>query len=85
MENNFLKIDVVEHRKTGLMVAISKDLPGLTVHGRNEEELDERVPEAIRSMLEAQGHTVESVVKVEEAPATAFRSSTAQYAAALAA
>lgn len=82
---NFVRINVVEHRKTGLMIAMSEDLEGLMVHGRTEEELDARIPDAIRSLLEARGHKVSSVVKEAEQSPSAFRKATARYAAALAA
>jgi hypothetical protein len=85
MEKN-VKIEVVEHRRTGLMVAMSKDLRGLMVHGRTGDELDERIPEAIRSLMEAEGHRVESVVKVDDDhQSSAFRPATSHYEAALAA
>ena len=36
------------HKKTGLIVAISDDLPGLLVHARTLDELEEQLPGAIR-------------------------------------
>jgi hypothetical protein len=39
-------------------MAVSDDLKGLNVHGRSEEEIAERVPVAIRALLEASGKFV---------------------------
>ena len=60
------RIDAVAHRETGLIVAFSDDLPGLYVHGRSEEELRERIPEAIRALLEAQGESVSGIVRCDD-------------------
>jgi hypothetical protein len=78
-----VKINVITHRKTGLLVARSDDLPGLMVHGRSDEELDERIPDAIRALMEAQGERVADVIKVGDEPETAFRPASAEYAAEL--
>ena len=55
------RIKVVRHRRTGLMVALSPDLPGLMVHGRDDDELRQRIPGSIREILEAQGFRVRDV------------------------
>lgn len=82
IENRFLRINVVTHRKAGLLVAMSDDLRGLIVHGRSDEELDERLPEAIRTLMEAQGHCVVEVSKAEE-PVSNFRAPMTTYTAEL--
>ena len=66
VRTKIVKIEVVRHRTTGLLVAMSDDLPGLMVHGRTDEEIDERLEGAVRELLEAEGKTV---VDIEVTPA----------------
>lgn len=46
-----ITIDVFEHKETGLLLATSRELTGLYVHGSTEEEVNERVPGAIKAIL----------------------------------
>ena len=59
-----ISIKTLQHAATGLLVASSDDMPGLCVHGRNEDELNKRVPVAIRALLEAMGQEVVSLEPV---------------------
>lgn len=61
-----VSISTMIHPKTGLLVAVSDDLKGLLVHGRSEAELLQRIPVAIRDILEAGGHRIESVEPLYE-------------------
>lgn len=61
-----LRITVLQHRITDLLMAVSYDLPGLMVPGRSEEELNVKLPAAIQELLEAEGHQVLSVEIVEK-------------------
>lgn len=60
-EEQEIFVEVAVHRKTGLIVAQSKDLPGLMVAARTYEQLDREIATAIREVLEASGKTVVSV------------------------
>jgi predicted RNase H-like HicB family nuclease len=82
MEERRWRVETVEHRETGLLVAMSDDLPGLYVHGRSEEELEERIPVAIKALLEAQGLKVGAIVKCkrDDLPKE-FHSNVIRYAA----
>jgi Domain of unknown function (DUF1902) len=60
-EPQVITIQVVYYKETGLLVAFSDDLKGLYVHARSEEELRERIPVAIRDILQADGHEVDNV------------------------
>lgn len=64
--NRTITVDVLQHEATGLMVALSPEMKGLIVHGRSDSELMERIPIAIRDLMEAEGCKVESVVPVNE-------------------
>jgi hypothetical protein len=56
-----IRVQVVENRQTGLLVALSDDLKGLMLAARTEGQIEEELPGAIREMLEAAGHNVLSV------------------------
>lgn len=56
-----IRIRVAKHKDTGLLMAMSDDLYGLTIHARTAEEIRSQLAGAIRELLEAQGHTVISV------------------------
>lgn len=47
------KVDIIQHEKTGLLVATSDDLPGLYAHGRTMEDLEKAIAVAIKDILEA--------------------------------
>ena len=56
-----VRLTVLQHRTTDLLMAVSCDLPGLMVPGRSAEELNAKLPAAIQELLEAEGHRVVSV------------------------
>ena len=59
-----ISIEIIEHRKTGLLIASSNDLKGFLAHGRDYDDLETNIRSAIRALLEAQGHSVEQVEPV---------------------
>jgi hypothetical protein len=66
MEEKSIKIKVLRYNKTGLLMAMSEDMPGLIVHGRSDEELERKLPLAVRDLLEADGHEVVQVTVVRD-------------------
>lgn len=58
-----INVYTVSHKDTGLLIAMSDELKGLYVHGRTQQELEDRIPIAIRAILEADGKKVISVKK----------------------
>lgn len=58
VQNTLINIRVARYRDTDLLVATSPEMQGLIVHGRSARELDERIPVAIRAILEAGGSSV---------------------------
>lgn len=56
-----IRIRIVEHRDSGLLVALSEDLKGLMVPGRSDNEIAKKLPDAVREILEAEGNKVISV------------------------
>lgn len=65
IRERFIEIRIMCYEKTGLLVAQSKDMRGLIVHGRSFAEINERVPLAIKALLEAEGCTRVVVEPVE--------------------
>lgn len=63
-----ININTLEHRDTGLLIATSPDLKGLYVHGRTREELNRRIPQVIRDLLEASGLKVDRVLPLIDEP-----------------
>lgn len=61
-----IRVSAVLNKKTGLMIAYSDDLKGLVVPGRTPEEIEERLPAAIRELLELAGEHVVSVEAIRE-------------------
>jgi hypothetical protein len=61
-------VEIVRYVKSDLLMAFSADLPGLLVPARSEEQLDQRLPGAIRELLEAQGNTEISLTLESEPP-----------------
>lgn len=70
--NREFRVEIVLHQGTGLLVAVSDDLPGLYVHGRSTDELSDRIPLAIKAILEADGSPVSEIREVGGRPSTAF-------------
>lgn len=58
VEDRDIEVLVLQRKKSDLLIAYSDDLPGLLVTGRTIEELEDRIPRAVKEILEAQGHVV---------------------------
>ncbi|WP_341702640.1 DUF1902 domain-containing protein [Ferrovibrio sp.] len=66
LRNKEIEIQVIAHRESTLLMGYSDDLKGLLVPARSLSELQERLPAAIRELLEAQGFEVVSVEAVHK-------------------
>lgn len=66
MEEKSIRIKVLCHQKTGLLMAMSDDMPGLVVNARSDEELEHKLPLAVRDLLEAAGNEVVQVTVVRD-------------------
>lgn len=53
-----INVSVLHHRTSGLLVAISKDLPGLSIAGRTIEEIEKQLEPTVRALLEASGERI---------------------------
>lgn len=66
-EQKIIHIQRHIHQPTGLLAAYSDDLKGLLVFGKSNQELDTKIPGAIRELLEAMGHSVFSIEPITDA------------------
>lgn len=64
-----IQIHVVQHKKTGLLAAVSDDLEGFIVHAHNEDELFAKLPAAFKGFMEAIDTPVSNVEVVQSTPA----------------
>lgn len=81
-----IHVSIISHAKTGLLLATSEDHKGLMVHGRSLEEIEARLPVAIRALLEAEGKTVASITPIDlghDVKKAGFSPSTATFEAEL--
>jgi hypothetical protein len=64
-----IRIRVLRHHKTGLLMALSGDLPGFVVHAHSHDELSEKLQSACEAFMRALGREGQVVVVVpEDAP-----------------
>lgn len=63
-----IRIMILRHKNTDLLLAVSEDLRGLMVPARSEEDLLAKIPAAIQELLEAEGNSVISIDPVREDP-----------------
>jgi hypothetical protein len=61
VETRQIRVFIAENSETGLLVALSHDMRGLTVTGKSEAEIETALPGVLRSLLEAKGRRVLSV------------------------
>lgn len=61
MNDMTISVEMLVHDGTGLIVAVSDELKGLYVHGRTIAEVEARLPECIRALLEAEGTHVSNI------------------------
>lgn len=55
------QIDVHFHRSGNLVMATSPDHKGFNIAARSLEELEQKIPDAIRTLLEAEGKQVHNL------------------------
>lgn len=61
------KITILRHKKSDLLIAVGEnDLKGLVVHGRSEEELEEKLPQAAEELLREMGHVSPKITVSKE-------------------
>jgi hypothetical protein len=56
-----VRIKTLEHASGGLFVAVSDDLPGLSIAGLSTDEIENKIPAAVREFLELSGYQVLSI------------------------
>jgi hypothetical protein len=66
MEERIIRITLRKHDTSPLLAATSDDLQGLIVFGRTWQEIEKKLPNAVRALLEAMGFKVVSVTAVAD-------------------
>ena len=66
MEERTIRVTLRKHDTSPLLAATSDDLPGLLVFGRTREEIADKLPIAIRELLQAMGYQVISLTAVAD-------------------
>lgn len=66
LEEGLVRIEITRLAKTGMLIGVSDTMRGLIVHGRNVEEMETRIPQAIASLLEAAGFEDVAVTKMDD-------------------
>jgi hypothetical protein len=66
MEERAIRIGLAKHDDRGLLAATSEDLHGLVVFGKTVEEIERKLPTAIRELLEAPHEQIGSVMVVPD-------------------
>ena len=69
-----IRIKILAHNRSDLLMAVSEDLRGLVVHGRSDAEIEAKLPAAVRDLLEADGFGVVSlqIERQDESPVPDF-------------
>lgn len=70
MKTSIHALTIAEHKDTGRLVVTCEKLPGFIAHGRDNEQLRERIPKVLRRYLERDGRVVESIELKPDAPET---------------
>ena len=61
MIDKTIRIRLLKHKDTDLLMAVSDELRGLVLHGRSVDEIERRLPAAIGDLLRAEGFDVVSM------------------------
>lgn len=64
-----IQIHVIQHKKTGLLAAVSDDMEGFIVHAHDEDELFAKLPAAFQGFMDAIGNPVSNVQVEQNTPA----------------
>jgi hypothetical protein len=61
IKHKIIRIRTLAHKRDGLYLAISDDLPGLSIAGLSTEEIESKLKGAVRDFLEMSGCEVISI------------------------
>jgi hypothetical protein len=65
-------IQTYTHKTTGLLMAVSDDLPGFVVHAHSEEELEDKLASVFEAFMRATDRPVKNVTVIKNEPAPGF-------------
>jgi hypothetical protein len=61
-----IKVTIMQHLDTSLLIATSDDLKGLFLAGHSEAAIGDQLPDAVRMLLEAEGNNVLSLATARD-------------------
>jgi hypothetical protein len=67
LARDLVRIEITRLPSTGMLLGVCPVLRGLMVHGRTVTEMEDRIPGAIRHILEDMGYSDIEVQKLEDA------------------
>jgi len=67
-----IEITILQHRTTGLLMAVSRDVPGFIVHAHTDDEMQEKLVPAYKAYMEALGDPVEGECELLDKSAPGF-------------
>ncbi|MCZ7860864.1 hypothetical protein O9X98_05555 [Agrobacterium salinitolerans] len=56
LTRNLVRVEITRLPSTGMFLGVCPVLDGMFVHGRNVPEMEDRIPKAIRHILEDMGY-----------------------------
>ncbi|MDW9481252.1 hypothetical protein GOB57_21645 [Sinorhizobium meliloti] len=66
LASNLVRVEIARLPRTGMFLGVCPVLKGLFVHGRNVPEMEDRIPRAIRNVLEDMGYRDIEVEKLTD-------------------
>lgn len=66
LTRNLVRVEITRLPFTGMFLGVCPGLDGMFVHGRNVPEMEDRIPKAIRHILEEMGYTDIEVQKLTD-------------------
>jgi hypothetical protein len=66
LARTLVRVEITRLPKTGMFLGVCPVLKGFFVHGRNVPEMEDRIPKAIRHVLEGMGYTDIEVEKLDD-------------------
>lgn len=67
-----IEITIMQHRSTGLLMAVSRDVPGFVVHAHTDEEMQEKLVPAYKAFKEALGEPLDGEYELLDKSAPGF-------------
>jgi hypothetical protein len=67
-----IEITILQHKKTGLLMAMSRDVPGFIVHAHTDDEMQDKLVPAYYAYMEALGEPLDGEYELIDKSAPGF-------------